>query len=203
MKDKTYSKYTIGKVARLLDISTEAIRFYESKGIVQPLRDEETGYRYFTTWDLHMLLRARHYRQYGFSLEQTAQLLREGDLLEQAKTIRKQEEEEQKQIIWHMNVLRRIRESTEHLENAYENIGVYSLRESTGIYRVNTQVRYTLPSGSKELECIKEWSQFAPFTFSNAVFRKENIEKDDIAFDFGLAVDEEYAELLNIKVLLI
>ena len=67
-----YQKYSIGTMARLLGISAEAIRYYESRNIIQPVRDPETGYRYYNTWDFHMLLRARHYQNYGFSLEEVA-----------------------------------------------------------------------------------------------------------------------------------
>ena len=56
-----YQKYSIGTMAHLMGISAEALRYYESKNIVSPIRDPETGYRYFNTWDFHMLLRARHY----------------------------------------------------------------------------------------------------------------------------------------------
>lgn len=69
-----YSKYSIGKMAKLLDISSEAIRYYENKGIILPLRDENSGYRYYNTWDLHMLLYARYCQSYGFSLDEVADL---------------------------------------------------------------------------------------------------------------------------------
>ena len=62
-----YQKYSIGTMAHLMGISAEALRYYESKNIVSPIRDPETGYRYFNTWDFHMLLRARHYQNYGLS----------------------------------------------------------------------------------------------------------------------------------------
>lgn len=56
-----YQKYSIGTMAKLMGISAEAIRYYESRNIISPVRDPETGYRYYNTWDFHMLLRARHY----------------------------------------------------------------------------------------------------------------------------------------------
>lgn len=75
-----YQKYSIGKMASLLGISAEAIRYYESKDIIRPIRDPETGYRYYSTWDFHMLLRARHYQRYGFSLEEVSELFRSREL---------------------------------------------------------------------------------------------------------------------------
>lgn len=46
-----YQKYSIGTMAKLMGISAEAIRYYESRNIISPVRDPETGYRYYNTWD--------------------------------------------------------------------------------------------------------------------------------------------------------
>ena len=55
-----YKDYSIGTIAKLLGISSETLRYYESKNVIQPKRDPDTGYRYYTAWDLHMLLQAKH-----------------------------------------------------------------------------------------------------------------------------------------------
>ena len=44
-----YQKYSIGTMAKLMGISAEAIRYYESRNIISPVRDPETGYRYYNT----------------------------------------------------------------------------------------------------------------------------------------------------------
>lgn len=94
-----YSSYTIGEMAKLLGVSAEAIRYYESKGIVKPVRSDSAGYRHFTTWDLHMLARARHYRQCGFSLEETAALLSGRSLEDVERALLAKEEEVQHEIL--------------------------------------------------------------------------------------------------------
>ncbi len=68
-------KYKINEVAKLLNISDEAIRYYESKGIIDPERSETSGYRLYSGWEIHMLIRARSYRKLGFTLSETAKLL--------------------------------------------------------------------------------------------------------------------------------
>ena len=64
-----YNTYTIGELAKILGITAETIRYYERKGIIAPIHDQETGYRYYTTWDLHMLIRARCYLGFGLLLD--------------------------------------------------------------------------------------------------------------------------------------
>ena len=85
-------KYRISEVAKLLDLSSEAIRYYETKGIIQPERDEETGYRYYGGWDIHMLIRARTYRQLGYTLDETADLLNKYDTIDIVSYLSKKRE---------------------------------------------------------------------------------------------------------------
>ena len=77
-----YNTYTIGELAKILGITAETIRYYERKGIIAPIHDQESGYRYYTTWDLHMLIRARCYLGFGLSIEETGGILQSKSLEE-------------------------------------------------------------------------------------------------------------------------
>lgn len=66
--------YTIGDLARELDISTRTIRYYEQRGLLSPMRSDNTQQRLYTPRDrvrLKLLLRARGL---GFALEDIRQL---------------------------------------------------------------------------------------------------------------------------------
>ena len=194
-----YQKYSIGTMAKLMGISSEAIRYYESRNIISPVRDPETGYRYYNTWDFHMLLRARHYQNYGFSLEEIAELFRSHELAEIRGKMVDQEEMIQQEIIRQMNLLKRIRQSQQVLHDAKENVGKFRIEERPGIYRMNTQKNYTLFKKKEQLDLISEWTEKEPFVFSCAVFYQKNIEKGETEFDFGMGLREEYAQFLNVK----
>ena len=196
---KMYQKYSIGTMAKLMGISSEAIRYYESRNIISPVRDPETGYRYYNTWDFHMLLRARHYQNYGFSLEEIAELFRSHELAEIRGKMVDQEEMIQQEIIRQMNLLKRIRQSQQVLHDAKENVGKFRIEERPGIYRMNTQKNYTLFKKKEQLDLISEWTEKEPFVFSCAVFYQKNIEKGETEFDFGMGLREEYAQFLNVK----
>lgn len=196
---KMYQKYSIGTMAKLMGISSEAIRYYESRNIISPVRDPETGYRYYNTWDFHMLLRARHYQNYGFSLEEIAELFRSHELAEIRGKMVDQEEMIQQEIIRQMNLLKRIRQSQQVLHDAKENVGKFRIEERPGIYRMNTQKNYTLFKKKEQLDLISEWTEKEPFVFSCAVFYQKNIEKGETEFDFRMGLREEYAQFLNVK----
>ena len=103
-----YNTYTIGELAKILGITAETIRYYERKGIIAPIHDQETGYRYYTTWDLHMLIRARCYLGFGLSIEETAGILQSKSLEEIDDLLEKQEQIIEKNIIYQMNLLKKI-----------------------------------------------------------------------------------------------
>ena len=66
--------YTIGDLARELDISTRTIRYYEERGLLRPQRTTNTQQRLYTPGDrvrLKLLLRARGL---GFRLEDIREL---------------------------------------------------------------------------------------------------------------------------------
>ena len=46
-------RYKIGDVSRILGISTDLLRYYEKKGVVQPQKDKSNDYRYYDTWDIN------------------------------------------------------------------------------------------------------------------------------------------------------
>lgn len=193
-----YQEYSIGKMANLLGISTEAIRYYESKGIIRPVRDAETGYRYYNTWDFHMLLRARHYQNYGFSLEEVSELFQSDDLLSICDQMKAQEAGIEHEIIRQINLLKRIRQSQAMIADAKNSVGVYQIKQRPGIFRMNTQENYTLFNKKKELELIAEWTEKEPFVYSCAAFYEKNIQQGISDFDFGMGLNEEYAEFLGV-----
>ena len=131
-----YNTYTIGELAKILGITAETIRYYERKGIIAPIHDQETGYRYYTTWDLHMLIRARCYLGFGLSIEETAGILQSKSLEEIDDLLEEQEQIIQKNIIYQMNLLKRLRTNRKLISRS-ENSN-FTLQKRPGIYRIDT-----------------------------------------------------------------
>jgi len=60
--------YKIGEVAKLLGLTTQALRFYEKEGVVKP-RKSENGTRYYAFEELHKLLSFKKYRMAEFTVQ--------------------------------------------------------------------------------------------------------------------------------------
>lgn len=72
-------QYKIGEIARLLGLTTQAIRFYEQEGVIVP-KKSESGTRYFTTADIIRLLAFKKYRLSEFSVQDVATHFKQGSL---------------------------------------------------------------------------------------------------------------------------
>ena len=60
--------YKVGELARLYQISTDTLRYYEEQGLIHPLR-AANGYREYTTSDIWRLNVIRELRAMDFSME--------------------------------------------------------------------------------------------------------------------------------------
>ncbi|GCD09301.1 MerR family transcriptional regulator [Clostridium tagluense] len=69
-------KYSIKEVAKLFNITTNKIRFYEKKGIITPARDEENNYRYYTEKDLIKLQTILMYRILNIPIEDIEDIIK-------------------------------------------------------------------------------------------------------------------------------
>lgn len=75
-------KYKIGDVARILGISTDLLRYYEKKGVVKPEKNAHNDYRYYDSWDINFLVDCLWFKNFGFSIEQIADMVKIPDISE-------------------------------------------------------------------------------------------------------------------------
>ncbi len=60
----------IGTLSKAFDLSDEALRFYEKKGLVRPKREGETGYRVYERVDIQRIGNIKRMKNQGFTLEE-------------------------------------------------------------------------------------------------------------------------------------
>lgn len=66
---------TIGKLAKLGQVSTDTIRFYEDEGLLMPARKTDAGYRLYGEDAVRRLSFIKHAQQCGLTLSEIHQLL--------------------------------------------------------------------------------------------------------------------------------
>ncbi len=74
MKKHDESLFQIGEVAKILGVTRKAILVYEEMGLLTPaLKDEESGYRYYTADNMAQIRSIRTLQSLGLSLKEVAE----------------------------------------------------------------------------------------------------------------------------------
>lgn len=120
-------EYTIGEAAELLNVSRDALRFYEKKNLVTPVK-KENGYRYYSEEDISMLLDILFLRKLQCSIQDIQKIYEKNsaDFLHQF--LKKRVLEEEEQIRKHQLMLRQLTVSCHNCEKVLQGKEQYSLR---------------------------------------------------------------------------
>jgi DNA-binding transcriptional MerR regulator len=74
--------YSIGEMARICNVTTKLLRYYDANHIVSPeYKDTRTNYRYYTEKQLAAILFVKELKKLDFSLQDIASLLNDRELL--------------------------------------------------------------------------------------------------------------------------
>ena len=65
----------IGQVAKACGLPVKTVRYYDEIGLVTPRHRSDSGYRQYGTTELSKLVFARRARAFGFSIDETRELL--------------------------------------------------------------------------------------------------------------------------------
>lgn len=191
--------YKIGEVANILGITTEAIRYYESQGVITPIKYKKSNYRYYSKWDIELLIRARCLRSYGYSIAETVEILNSCEIPDISARLHQKEADIEKNIAWNLNLLRRLRELNESIVESENFVGKYRIEYRPAMYRLENQIGYKLKDSPEMKRLTREWIDMVPFIRASAHFKKEDLENGSDTFSFGQALDEKYADFFGIK----
>ncbi|HCX65580.1 MAG TPA: MerR family transcriptional regulator, partial [Eubacteriaceae bacterium] len=110
-------KYKTGDVEKILGISVETLRFFESIGLVKPERNEKNNYRYYEAVELNKMVAYKFFRGFEFSLEESIELVEGSNKLCQQK-IQTQSKIIEDRIQYYQCLAWRLKE----LETSYQRI---------------------------------------------------------------------------------
>ncbi len=83
-EDDEVARYTVGKLAQTVNVSSDTVRLYEKLGLLPKAMRGENRYRYFSEDSVQRIQLIRKFQNIGFTLEEIAGLL---DLLHNAPLI--------------------------------------------------------------------------------------------------------------------
>lgn len=120
-------EYTIGEVAELLQISRDALRFYERKGLIVPIK-KKNGYRSYSDEHISSLLDILFLRKIQCSLQDIQAMYQDGTSEYLHDFLESRIEEERERIRMHQQLLRQLKVSQHNSEKMLKNVNQYSIR---------------------------------------------------------------------------
>ena len=189
--------YTITETASLLGVTTYNLRYYEKMGIIQPIVNEETGYRYYSVLDTRRFNLARFYRGMGFSMEECRELL-SGSISIQ-DTIEQQESLIQKEIIFNTLKLQEMKHYRSLLELLELDLEQSSIVELDDYIRIEFSDDEEITRNKQILKLRNELLEYTPLV--KWVSRIPKLSFDHtlpLHYHYGLNMKLSYAKALGI-----
>lgn len=178
-------KYKIGMISELMGITPEALRFYEHEGVISPEKSSTSGYRLYDAWDIHILIKARAYRRYRFTLAETVRAFDQLDAEETAGLIKQKEDELRKAIREEERILKQMQHDRRRIEDANSNIGKYRIEHCPAMHLIETQQSYDIITNKTDL--YRTWIDMVPFATSGGVFEATQGHR----LRYGLLIEDE------------
>lgn len=183
--------FTIHEVSELLGLSSDAIRLYEKKGLITPIRDASNGYRYYSVDDIHRIAAISLYRKMGIGIAEINALFDKDDLMEISSTF----EEMLKDNHRKMELLKKQEERLKNIKSSVdmlsEHEGKYSIAELSEKYILHHQ-----DSISLNYRDMKDVFRSVVYPYGNFRYVIEKIGPDSyMGKSFEFVVDSSVLQL--------
>lgn len=193
-------KLKISDISKMTGISASGIRFYEQAGVISPGRGKNQKYRDFSLHELHLLLLCKIYRDSGFTLPESIDLLYCSNIDQikngcQIQYNRLNQEINRKQIL-----LEILGQRIKDIAGFQADPPYYCFMQSPALLRMKVWKPGKNDRNDSLFAAVQEWMKYIPFVESCLILSKEELchGKGELDTDWGIAIEEEHALRLNI-----
>ena len=131
--------YKIHEVAKMMGISPQTLRFYEQYGILPHERIGEGKYRQYSDESVDLLMSLRKCRNCGFTVAQTAELLKSRDTTQVPRMIAEQAEKLKRHAELELRIAQSMSRSAERAATIEEKLGDFQPVERPETYWLPVQ----------------------------------------------------------------
>lgn len=156
--------FNISDLSRLFNLTSETLRKYEKKHIVEPLRTEN-NYRIYSSWEITKIIRARQLKSECSSLVEVDEHMLEMDSDESVRNIELRQKELSQEIENKKRLLTWLTDRKEVIENYKNNRRKVYLKKEEKIYCNIYMVGNTITDKTGEdLKQLQRWMAALPYT---------------------------------------
>ena len=118
---------TVGEIAKVLDISTEMIRFYVREGIITPKKNEQNNYWEYSSTDVMMLSDILFYRDQELTLKDIRSIFEGLEVEKIGDIIKERKAEAQENIDRYQRILKNLDDWQENYEDELSLLGKFRI----------------------------------------------------------------------------
>ncbi len=192
--------YKIGEVAKILGISPELMRYYEEKGVVNPLKDKNTDYRYYEAWDVNFLIECLWFKSFDISIKDISKILSDYSYAELENELVRKQSEMAKEIAHKQLVLDRLCDQTERLAAAKEHIGKCIIQYSPEIVCFLNRFNFIYKNSPEIQALCKQWLNYFPFSRRYFEISEYDLYEGGTDLAWGFSLDINHVNRLGIDV---
>lgn len=191
--------YKIGEAAKLMRLSTEALRFYERLGIIKPHKSVDSKYRYFDARQINHMLNMQKYQKFGFSLYEVWEMFQNSDDDQFQDYMRiKQNELIEKSVFMRLRVFH-IHVSLEHMRLARQAEKKLIIGVRPAMYRMSYMCNEKLIVNDQLDKELQKWAMWNDLQFLSEFMSIENYKKQNSHSEYGFAMFKDTAECMQIE----
>ncbi len=190
--DKENQLY-IGQVSKLLDISSNTLRFFDKEGVVKAKR-AENGYRYYDDWDINFLIEYKKYRSFGLTVEDTKDILYEDSLISMQNRLKENEKKIEEKIRYDYMLLEYNKRYCVRLKSIEDKIERWVLTDMVEMQYFPMRYNKVYLCKTDVAELFGAWSKAFPFVEPILIVN----QPFDTDYECALSIRKEYLDAIHL-----
>ncbi|MCC0629712.1 MULTISPECIES: MerR family transcriptional regulator [unclassified Clostridioides] len=121
--------YTIGQVSKFLGMSRDTLKFYEDKGLVNPKKNDENGYRKYNQFDIYDITMINFYREMDIEIKKIQEIRKSKSINNLELLLEEKEQIILEEIEYKKLILKKIQLVKEQCKKIKKYFGKYTIKE--------------------------------------------------------------------------
>lgn len=193
-------RYKIKEFSEEMGVTIDLVKHYEKYGIINPIKEKECKYRFYTIQHGERILASKRFRNMGFTIRDSAKIMNEYSLDKIQSTLNNKANEVEKEIKRLQSMHKKIIALNEqcNLFKECENDGTIVI--SPGFYFLRQTENTEFYQDEYTKVRVKEWLEHFPFVTKSLKVPKEYLEHNtELNYSWGLIIDEDTANNIEIS----
>ncbi|CEP80002.1 MerR family transcriptional regulator [Paraclostridium sordellii] len=121
--------YSVGQVAKFLGVSRDTLKFYEDKGLVNPKKNAENGYREYNQFDIYDITTINFYREIDIEIKKIQEIRTNKSIDDLELLLEEKEQVILDEIEYKKLLLKKVKLIKEDCEKIKQYLGKYTIKE--------------------------------------------------------------------------